>query len=1088
MPERFEYDVFLSHSSKDKSRVRRLAKRMRDVGLRVWFDEWIIKAGDDRDLAIERGLEKSRVQVLCLSPAALDSDWVRLERNTVLFRDPTNRDRRFIPLLLTDCDLRDTLRRSPCVDFREETRARFDELVAACRTEPGTEICDRRHGVSDGPILPAILPSANKPTHPQAFLVSASGPMLRREKLAEEDFRDHKAVEPPQVKRVVDALTGGKNVAAEGPPGTGKSALAAWVNWTGVSRGARFAAFFGSELQQTDPESGCHRIEHVADDHILIIDDIHLLDPLFSHLVHCPWASERRFFLLGRSPYVEKARRKSHIPRIDELVRLNREDSQSIAERLAYGQLRKEAGERLLTRTGRDLVFTKWLLEAVTIDGVAPNSTPSGAAVEKLDALRKGSGSEFLRLFLTLAVFGWAEFWCSEAYLVDVLHFRTEEVSRIVDPLGEAERTRSPGEYDGFALRLMRHPSLCELFVHVAPQLGCVFGREVLGPTCEALGLEERIGRKLGFGPLILGAALAHRVADFDMIQSRLVYGGRSQDFARVAMAAAEIVRLISPANSGRIPDPETQALRLRFAFGAANGERRLHGGRKAGQLLDALRRSLGVHDIPDGPFQEKGFILYQDAYLLRLGNAGTKALQRFQESAMADDEWAGLNSLPFHSGKAAMSRIAASAYRIDLVLFGGPAGLEFQPRHADLDAIRFDLRRDIRLLDQLIPNADCEHNGRMLRSFRNNGLLHLAECCGWAEDSDELESAVKALGEGWQSDEHTQYAIGLSRGALLIMQSNRNPEGLEQAIHVLEGQPEKRAETMAGEGAGKVAAMLVLAYAGTGRQADAERMREWILSGECLLDSGNGLAKRWAEAYRRVKNGDTSICCNDGGESPSACVEEVPIEITRQDVIEGEGEPRAARQQSRFEQAVARIRTYVDGEKIKIPECFISYAWGADTQERWVEKRLAKDLQKAGIRVVLDKWENSRVGVSVSRFIERIEKCDRILVVGTPDYLRKYENKDTKTGYVVAAEVDLIAGRLLGTEPEKETVMPLLLLGEEASSLPPLLRRRVFADFRDDELYFVTAFDLLLDLYGIGHADKAVEYLRENLERKESR
>jgi hypothetical protein len=40
---------------------------------------------------------------LCLSPAALGSDWVGLERSTVLFRDPANAGRRFIPLLLADC-------------------------------------------------------------------------------------------------------------------------------------------------------------------------------------------------------------------------------------------------------------------------------------------------------------------------------------------------------------------------------------------------------------------------------------------------------------------------------------------------------------------------------------------------------------------------------------------------------------------------------------------------------------------------------------------------------------------------------------------------------------------------------------------------------------------------------------------------------------------------------------------------------------------------------------------------------------------------------------------------------------------------
>jgi WD40 repeat protein len=129
----FTYDVFLSHNSKDKPQVRKLAERLKKAGLEVWFDEWIIKPGDDIYLAIERGLEAARVQVLCLSPAALGSDWVTLERSSVLFRDPTNAGRRFVPLLLADCTLPDTLRRYMYVDFRQETQDAFDELLAACQ-------------------------------------------------------------------------------------------------------------------------------------------------------------------------------------------------------------------------------------------------------------------------------------------------------------------------------------------------------------------------------------------------------------------------------------------------------------------------------------------------------------------------------------------------------------------------------------------------------------------------------------------------------------------------------------------------------------------------------------------------------------------------------------------------------------------------------------------------------------------------------------------------------------------------------------------------------------------------------------------
>ena len=81
MSAKFKYDVFLSHNSADKPRVL----------------------------------------LLCISPAALASGWVALERSTAVHRDPSNAGRRFIPLLLGDCALPDTRRRYKYADFREES-------------------------------------------------------------------------------------------------------------------------------------------------------------------------------------------------------------------------------------------------------------------------------------------------------------------------------------------------------------------------------------------------------------------------------------------------------------------------------------------------------------------------------------------------------------------------------------------------------------------------------------------------------------------------------------------------------------------------------------------------------------------------------------------------------------------------------------------------------------------------------------------------------------------------------------------------------------------------------------------------------
>src|SRR5260221_10800505 len=109
MADSFSYDVFLSHNAKDKPRVRRLAERLKLAGLRVWFDEWSVRSGDIIALKVDEGLEQSRVLLLCISPAALASGWVALERSTAVHRDPANAGRRFIPLLLGDYVLRDTL-------------------------------------------------------------------------------------------------------------------------------------------------------------------------------------------------------------------------------------------------------------------------------------------------------------------------------------------------------------------------------------------------------------------------------------------------------------------------------------------------------------------------------------------------------------------------------------------------------------------------------------------------------------------------------------------------------------------------------------------------------------------------------------------------------------------------------------------------------------------------------------------------------------------------------------------------------------------------------------------------------------------
>lgn len=134
MPQNFIFDVFLSHSSKDKIAVRDIAKRLKEDGLKVWFDEWQIKPGDSIPAKFEEGLENSRVLILCMSANAFGSDWAQLESYLFRFRDPLNKGRRFIPLRLDDTPIKGSLSQFHFISWQAEERdIEYGRLVEACK-------------------------------------------------------------------------------------------------------------------------------------------------------------------------------------------------------------------------------------------------------------------------------------------------------------------------------------------------------------------------------------------------------------------------------------------------------------------------------------------------------------------------------------------------------------------------------------------------------------------------------------------------------------------------------------------------------------------------------------------------------------------------------------------------------------------------------------------------------------------------------------------------------------------------------------------------------------------------------------------
>ena len=97
------YDVFLSHSSKDKDFVKELYRRLTRDGVRCFFDIESIGWGDNWVRALERAIDECSYIVFVLSPDFCNSEWVEVERTSSIAGDPSGLKRKVRPLMLHPC-------------------------------------------------------------------------------------------------------------------------------------------------------------------------------------------------------------------------------------------------------------------------------------------------------------------------------------------------------------------------------------------------------------------------------------------------------------------------------------------------------------------------------------------------------------------------------------------------------------------------------------------------------------------------------------------------------------------------------------------------------------------------------------------------------------------------------------------------------------------------------------------------------------------------------------------------------------------------------------------------------------------------
>jgi len=175
--------VFISYATVDAQFAHRLADNLRRLSVPVWIAPESIRPGEGWVEAIERGLAESSHMVVLLTPAALESEWVRKETDVAIAQERRGRIR-VIPLDVEPCEVPLLLSSYQMVSFRRDYDAGLSQLVDIL-------------GVSVTPsqLVPPTVVERLQPFEPEMILIPAGEFLMGSDPNKDKGARDN---EQPQ--------------------------------------------------------------------------------------------------------------------------------------------------------------------------------------------------------------------------------------------------------------------------------------------------------------------------------------------------------------------------------------------------------------------------------------------------------------------------------------------------------------------------------------------------------------------------------------------------------------------------------------------------------------------------------------------------------------------------------------------------------------------------------------------------------------------------------------------------------------------------------------------------------------------------
>ena len=134
------YDVFISHSSRDKAVANRLAEGLQAQGYEVWLDTREVLVGDNIVDEVYAGIADSKFMVVLLSNASCESQWVTEEFTSARMTEIENRQVVILPAKIEECKIPAPLNTKKYADFTKDWNFGFQEIVTAIKQHPKRQL------------------------------------------------------------------------------------------------------------------------------------------------------------------------------------------------------------------------------------------------------------------------------------------------------------------------------------------------------------------------------------------------------------------------------------------------------------------------------------------------------------------------------------------------------------------------------------------------------------------------------------------------------------------------------------------------------------------------------------------------------------------------------------------------------------------------------------------------------------------------------------------------------------------------------------------------------------------------------------